>query len=78
MNTKRIEIEASLDRGMNVVSSTRAVLFCLILVLTVGSTLATAQQSDSEDESTLRFRFVGPKTGNRVSAIAGIPGDATT
>ncbi len=38
----------------------------------------TAQQSDSEEEGPLRFRFVGPKTGNRVSAIAGIPGDATT
>src|SRR6202163_2743068 len=26
----------------------------------------------------LRFRFVGPAVGNRVSAIAGVPGDPTT
>ena len=25
-----------------------------------------------------RFRFVGPQAGNRMSAIAGIPGDAST
>lgn len=29
-------------------------------------------------EDAFRFRFVGPAIGNRVSAIAGIPGDAST
>ena len=79
MNAKRTEIEASQNRRTNALSSTRAaMLFSLAFVLTVGSTLTTAQRSDSEEEGPLRFRFVGPKTGNRVSAIAGIPGDPST
>src|SRR5690348_6791831 len=30
------------------------------------------------NEDTFRFRFVGPRAGNRVASIAGIPGDPTT
>jgi photosystem II stability/assembly factor-like uncharacterized protein len=37
-----------------------------------------AQQSDSDEESPFRFRFVGPKVGNRIAAVAGVPGDAST
>jgi photosystem II stability/assembly factor-like uncharacterized protein len=58
----------------HIVSAIRDLLFCLVLI----STLALAQQPDSEQEGPLHFRFVGPKSGNRVSAIAGIPGDTTT
>jgi photosystem II stability/assembly factor-like uncharacterized protein len=36
---------------------------------------AAAQTSDSSDDSQFRFRFVGPRVGNRIAAIAGIPGD---
>ena len=37
-----------------------------------------AQQPDDEEESQFRFRFVGPKVGNRIAAVAGIPGDSST
>ena len=30
------------------------------------------------DEETFRFRFVGPRAGNRVASIAGVPGDPST
>jgi photosystem II stability/assembly factor-like uncharacterized protein len=39
---------------------------------------ARAQQSDSDEEGQLRFRFVGPRVGNRIAAVAGLPGDAST
>src|SRR6185312_4006686 len=39
---------------------------------------ALAQQPEAEDNSALRFRFVGPRVGNRIAAIAGVPGDPTT
>jgi photosystem II stability/assembly factor-like uncharacterized protein len=39
---------------------------------------ANAQQADTEDEDQVRFRFVGPKVGNRIAAVAGIPGDPST
>jgi photosystem II stability/assembly factor-like uncharacterized protein len=38
---------------------------------------ASAQQPDSEQEGQLRFRFVGPAVGNRIAAVAGVPGDAS-
>ncbi len=37
---------------------------------------ATAGHRD--DEGQFRFRFVGPKVGNRIAAVAGVPGDAST
>ena len=40
--------------------------------------LGKAQQSDPAEEGQLRFRFVGPKVGNRIAAVAGVPGDAST
>jgi photosystem II stability/assembly factor-like uncharacterized protein len=41
------------------------------------ASLAWADQpaSDAEHESEFRFRFVGPKVGNRIAAVAGIPGE---
>ena len=37
-----------------------------------------AQQTDADEEGALRFRFVGPRVGNRIAAVAGIPGDPST
>ena len=37
-----------------------------------------AQQPGTDEESQFRFRFVGPKVGNRISAVAGIAGDTST
>ncbi len=56
----------------------RLVLFFFVVAV-ISSVLPTfAQQSDSDDEGQFRFRFVGPKTGNRVASVAGVPGDPST
>jgi len=40
---------------------------------------AYAQQPPAAgEEETFRFRFVGPRAGNRVAAVAGVPGDPST
>lgn len=39
--------------------------------------LIHAQESDQE-EGALKFRFVGPRIGNRIAAVAGVPGDPST
>ena len=40
---------------------------------------AYAQQPPAaREEETFRFRFVGPRAGNRVAAVAGVPGDPST
>ena len=36
---------------------------------------ANADEADPEHEGQLQFRFVGPKVGNRIAAIAGVAGD---
>jgi len=57
----------------------RSLAVCLVLLAILStSVVGHAQQSASDDESQLRFRFVGPRVGNRVAAIAGIAGDAST
>jgi photosystem II stability/assembly factor-like uncharacterized protein len=79
MNAKRNEIEITIDRRTTLVCLNFAVLLCMVFILTLVPVRALAQQADSaEEEGQLRFRFVGPKAGNRVSAIAGIPGDPGT
>ena len=55
----------------------RTMYVSLLLILTF-ALAAVAQQPDSEEEGQLRFRFVGPEVGNRIAAVAGIPGDAST
>src|SRR5215469_2654823 len=78
MKPIQTEIEDAIYYASRVVCIVRAVLFCLVFVWTISSIVASAQQSDSEEEGQMRFRFVGPKNGNRVSSIAGIPGDPST
>src|ERR1700704_4623081 len=36
---------------------------------------AGAPAADADQESDFRFRFVGPKVGNRIAAVAGVAGD---
>jgi photosystem II stability/assembly factor-like uncharacterized protein len=74
MRTTRIMIEETLAGRVNISSAIHLLSSCLILI----SMVAAAQQPDAEQEGEFRFRFVGPKAGNRVSAIAGIPGDEST
>jgi photosystem II stability/assembly factor-like uncharacterized protein len=79
MNTKRNEIETTVDRKTNLVCRTLTRLLCAVFIFSLVPFGVIAQRTDSaEEEAQLRFRFVGPKAGNRVSAIAGIPGDAST
>ncbi len=48
----------------------------IISICTVLS--AVAQSPDTSKNDQLTFRFVGPRVGNRVASIAGIPGDPST
>src|SRR5437879_8064765 len=49
----------------------------LLAALAGCAVLAGAQRPPGArgDEETFRFRFVGPRAGNRVASIAGVPGD---
>jgi photosystem II stability/assembly factor-like uncharacterized protein len=60
-----------------VFSRSRKFLFAWILATTCVVS-ANAQQADPEDEDQMRFRFVGPRVGNRIAAVAGVPGDPST
>src|SRR5437588_7020789 len=45
-------------------------------VFTVGVRTGRAQQrTPAGEETVLRFRFVGPRVGNRIASVAGVPGD---
>jgi len=61
------------------VKLTRSGKYCLAVLLTVAFCCTTrAQQTDSQEEGQFRFRFVGPRVGNRVASVAGVPGDPST
>jgi len=53
-------------------------LYPALFVVLAVTLPAVAQQADSEEEGRLRFRFVGPKVGNRIASVTGIPGDPST
>lgn len=54
----------------------RTYRFCLsLLVAWMLGAPAIAQVPEAEQEGGLKFRFVGPQVGNRIAAVAGIPGD---
>ncbi|MGB2645093.1 MAG: hypothetical protein WBG02_05225 [Candidatus Acidiferrum sp.] len=36
------------------------------------------QQTEPTEDGQFRFRFVGPRVGNRIAAVAGVPGDPST
>jgi photosystem II stability/assembly factor-like uncharacterized protein len=58
--------------------NTRNLQLWIAALATVASlATASAQVPDPEQEGQFRFRFVGPKTGNRIAAVAGVPGDPT-
>src|SRR5580704_2078777 len=56
-----------------------AALF-LALVALLSSNPMTAQRRGQPPEAidAFRFRFVGPQAGNRIAAVAGVPGDINT
>ena len=50
--------------------------YWLVALAAFGSMMATgAPAADADKESDFKFRFVGPKVGNRIAAVAGVPGD---
>ena len=63
--------ESMLVRRLSVLLVCFAVLFTVISV-------AQQAPSSNDNESKFRFRFVGPRVGNRVASVAGIPGDPST
>lgn len=55
----------------------RRELFCVLLaILALGHCAFCNEDSDKkiEKEEGFKFRFLGPKDGNRVASIAGVPG----
>lgn len=53
----------------------RALIYWPVAMAILGSWTAAASGADSGKESEFKFRFVGPKVGNRIAAVAGVPGD---
>jgi len=53
-------------------------LACLGIAITTGPGSAQRQGPEVRPPEGLRFRFMGPAVGNRISAAAGIPGDPNT
>ena len=54
----------------------RTLRYWLIAITALASMAAgTAAAEDSAKESDFKFRFVGPRVGNRIAAAAGVPGD---
>ena len=53
-------------------------LAILIGIVVSFSSAASAQRRRGNGSSGFSFRFLGPRVGNRVSAIAGVPGDTGT
>src|SRR5438105_2204179 len=52
--------------------------FVFLLPLILIAFASVVAQTAPDDASALHFRFLGPKVGNRISAVAGIPGDSST
>ena len=48
---------------------------CVVVTFSAG---ANAQRRGGNGSSGFSFRFLGPRAGNRVSAVAGVPGDINT
>jgi len=47
----------------------------LAAMVMLGGTVMAADAPDADRESDFKFRFVGPKVGNRIAAVAGVPGN---
>src|ERR1041385_4292912 len=69
-------------RRMRATSVCRLSIKAGLLLWALGTfvSLAYAQRPPGahSDEETFRFRFVGPRAGNRVASIAGVSGDPST
>ena len=50
----------------------RTIGYWLVAIVAFGSATAAA---DADKEGDFKFRFAGPRVGNRIASVAGIPGD---
>src|SRR5271154_6625789 len=67
---------SALDTGTELRMHAKKFGYWFITVALIGSTLAAvAATPDTDKESEFKFRFVGPKVGNRIAAVAGVAGD---
>jgi photosystem II stability/assembly factor-like uncharacterized protein len=57
-------------------TAVRFLVCSLLLTVPCASLLAQRMRRGSSDE--MEFRFLGPASGNRVAAVAGVPGDPST
>src|SRR5579863_2885746 len=57
---------------------TRTLRYWLIAIAALGSMAAgVVAAADDDKEGDFKFRFVGPRVGNRIAAVAGVPGDGS-
>ena len=54
---------------------TTLVTWLIAVTFFAGGSATTASSADADQESDFKFRFVGPKVGNRIAAVAGVPDD---
>src|ERR1700723_4543266 len=54
------------------------VYLALFVALSCLSAARGQSQPDPEEDGQFRFRFVGPRVGNRIASVAGVPGDPST
>jgi len=55
----------------------RIAMGCSLVAMTALGSMASggASTAEPDHESDFNLRFVGPKVGNRIAAVAGVPGD---
>src|ERR1700752_3297995 len=49
--------------------------YWLLALAALAATAVAAAAADDTQESDFKFRFVGPKVGNRIASVAGVAGD---
>src|ERR1700688_2822633 len=49
--------------------------YSLVAMAAFGSMISSGAPADADKEGDFKFRFVGPKVGNRIAAVAGVSGD---
>src|SRR4029077_6343016 len=66
----------SRQRSRELPMPTTTLRYWVIAIAALGSmTAAVAAAAGADKEGDFKFRFVGPHVGNRIAAIAGVPGD---
>src|ERR1700758_5009947 len=56
----------------------KALLLTWAAAIGMAASYAQRLPFNPKDEETFRFRFLGPRVGNRIASAVGVPGDAST